>query len=175
MKKLILMTALCLTLTACGSKAEPATTPTEAVTAVTETTAIPTTEAAEPETTAAEAIFLTVYSPSEDLEGFAMTQIQVDEINESIIMDNLILANVLPEGAAVNTLELDGTELKVDLNSAFRELILSQGTAGEWAVMGSVVNTFLTAYGAETMTITVDGEVLESGHVVYDMPLSLFS
>ena len=44
------------------------------------------------------------------------------------------------------------------------------GTAGESATIKAVVNTFLDAYGAQEAYITVDGEILESGHVIYDFP-----
>ena len=42
-------------------------------------------------------------------------------------------------------------------------------------LVGSVVNSFLSAYGAETVTLTCDGAVLETGHTIYDEPLSLMS
>ena len=47
-------------------------------------------------------------------------------------------------------------------------------TSGEYVILGSVVNTFLTAYDADAIIITVDGEVLETGHSVYDQPLTLY-
>lgn len=169
MKKLIVLTAICLTLTACGSKNAA-----DASSSATKNTSVPTTAVTEPETTAAADIILTVYSPSDDLESFVKAEIRVDAVNETIITEHLILANVLSEDTAVNSLELDGTQLNVDFNSAFRDLILTQGSTGERAIMGSVVNTFLAAFNAETMSITVDGEILESGHVVYDEPLSFY-
>ena len=169
MKKLIVLTAICLTLTACGSKNAA-----DASSSATKNTSVPTTAVTEPETTAAADIILTVYSPSDDWESFVKAEIRVDAVNETIITEHLILANVLSEDTAVNSLELDGTQLNVDFNSAFRDLILTQGSTGEHAIMGSVVNTFLAAYNAETMSITVDGEILESGHVVYDEPLSFY-
>ena len=38
-----------------------------------------------------------------------------------------------------------------------------------------LVNTFLANYSAETLTLTVDGAVPESGHAVYDLPMSFFA
>ena len=38
-------------------------------------------------------------------------------------------------------------------------------------VVGSVVNTFLDAFQAESVYFTVDGQILESGHVIYDFAI----
>ena len=40
--------------------------------------------------------------------------------------------------------------------------------------MGCVVNTFLDAYNVDTLTITVEGKAWESGHIIYDKPLSRY-
>ena len=39
-------------------------------------------------------------------------------------------------------------------------------------IMGSVVNTYLSAYDAESVFITVNGEILETGHMIYDFPIT---
>lgn len=54
---------------------------------------------------------------------------------------------------------------------AFQNQRKSYGTSGENMLLGCVVNTFLDAYKAETVFITVDGGILESGHAIYDFPL----
>ena len=38
-----------------------------------------------------------------------------------------------------------------------------------------VVNTFLDAFQAESVYFTVDGQILESGHVIYDFAMPFFS
>lgn len=158
MKKWLCLLLACLLLTGCASASE---------------TAAPTVRDTEPEP-----VILSVYVPDETAEGFVKREVEVPDITESVITDQLILAGVLAEGTRVNSLELvsgsDAPELLVDFNSALRDRILSQGTAGEYVTLGSVVNTFLTAYGAQSMVITVEGQPLESGHAVYDAPLPFF-
>jgi len=39
-------------------------------------------------------------------------------------------------------------------------------------MMGSLTNTVLDAYDADSLVLTVDGEVLETGHSIYDFELS---
>lgn len=157
MKRLILTLLCCLLLAACGQTPE---TPAEPPTAA---------------PTDAQLQSFTLYHGDDNAENFISRQIQVPEINETVVIDQLILAGVLPEDTAVNTLAQEGTQLKIDLNDTFRNHLCTMGTAGERILVGSVVNTFLSAYGAQTVFLTVDGELLESGHVVYDFPLEFYS
>lgn len=156
MKRFVLILLCCLLLAACGQTAEtPADTPTAAP-------------------TESQLQSFTLYRGDDNAENLLSQQIQVPEINETAVIDQLILAGVLPEGTAVNTLAQEGTQLKIDLNDTFRNHLYTMGTAGEWILVGSVVNTFLSAYGAETVFLTVNGEIIESGHVIYDFPMEFF-
>lgn len=175
MKKLILITLCCLLLTACDAPAQEGTTG-----AITPPTTIAVTEAGTTETlipTEDTTVKFTLYTPSEDAVSFYATEILAEKLDAQTILQELINENVLPADVTVNACELVDTQLNLDLSSAYQELILAQGTAGERMVMGSVVNTFLSAYadsGAETVYITVDGEILESGHVIYDFPQAFY-
>ena len=65
------------------------------------------------------------------------------------------------------------SQILLDVFQAFGDAAASTGTAGETMLLGSLVNTMLTYYNAETLTLTVDGAVLETGHNVYDTPFTL--
>ena len=70
---------------------------------------------------------------------------------------------------------VDGVEcLDVDFNGAFETLIGTKGSTGEYYTIGSVVNTFLDAYGCEKIQITVEGNTLVSGHAEYPGYLNRF-
>ena len=187
MKHILIICLCALLLTACSTRekdptveAENTATPSTMETQMEEIETTPATESFVPESTEAEVI-LTVYFPDANLEGFETVGVTLDAVTESAIVEQLVIVDVLSEGIAVNSLEKTASadtpeeiHLNVDFNSDFRDLILSQGSSGERAIIGSVVNTFLTAYAAQTISITVDGEILESGHVVYDFPLEFF-
>ena len=49
------------------------------------------------------------------------------------------------------------------------------GTAGEIMMLGSFVNTMLDACNADTITIKIRGNVLATGHKIYDQPLRMFT
>ena len=112
-----------------------------------------------------------VYYGDDNAEKILCKEAQAPAVNESVLMEHLVSAGVLREGCAVNSLRMEDTRLIVDFNQAFADLVCSMGTSGEHIIIGSTVNTFLKAYGAASLTFTVNGEVLESGHVIYDFPL----
>ena len=175
MKRFSTLLLCCLLLAGCAQNTPAATTPaaTEmpSQTATTEPTTMPTVAPTEAPTEAVP-VPLTVYYGDDNAEFFLSKEVFVSEINETTIVEQLIAAGVLKEGTAVNELRLDGTQLTLDFNRAFADLVCSMGTSGEHIIVGSTVNTFLQAYGADALVFTVDGQILESGHVIYDFPLT---
>lgn len=166
MKKMSFLLILCLLLAGCApSQPAPAT-------------------AARPETTVPTQMSVTLYLPNDNADGFVtqtvtlpreapqdtMTQlIQATSLAEDI-MEQLVQASALPEG--VRVLSMEGGVL--DLSSEFLTFLNTMGTSGEYVVMGSVVNTYLTAFGLDRITITVEGKVPETGHSIYDEPLRMY-
>ena len=137
----------------------------------------PTTPPTEPATDAPTdpaPLTVTIYYGDENAIGFETVEAVIDTLDPDALMNQLIAAGAVAEGTAVRSAELEGTCLHLDLNAAFGDQVCAMGTSGEKMIVGSVVNTFLSAYGAETLTFTVEGGVLESGHVVYDFELGFF-
>lgn len=181
MKKAISFVLMCLLLTGCGSAvpdpttSQPDPTPAPTAAAVTEeATQAPTTPATEPPSAAATTPVLTytLYLPDENAEGFVKQEVQTGLINADTVLAELQMAGVLSDNVLINAFGADGDQLNIDFNAAFADLVNSMGTSGERMIIGSVVNTYLSAFQAESVYFTVNGEVLESGHVVYDFPIT---
>lgn len=182
MRKLAFILIICVLLSSCGSNSSPETSAATALPitndAIKETT-VPATIPSLPsstesiETESNDLTRFTLYTPNENADGFIATEVEGDKLTP---MEVLIEAGVLTEDILLNEVmwEENGTQLTLDFGSAFRALVLSLGTAGEQMLIGSVVNTFLSAYQVDTVLITVEGEILESGHVVYDFPMGFF-
>ncbi len=117
---------------------------------------------------------ITLYVPNEDVTGFVQIRAEVPAMEVSAVFAALTEAGVLKEEAKANSLEIQGTKLLLDVNDAFAAQIGSYGTSGEYYMMGSIVNTLLTAYQADTLFITVNGEILETGHSIYDYDLEFY-
>lgn len=187
MKKLALLLSLCLLLTGCTAPKVPNETtvpPTQAPTMEAPTTEAPTTEppvteapATEPPTTAAPEITIDIFLPNENADGLNSTTVQLPELEADLILAALVEHQVLREDISLNFCEIitgeDGkTELKLDFNEAFSAQLNSYGTSGEMMMISSVANTFLRAFDADRVFFTADGQIMESGHVVYDFPIS---
>ena len=174
--------AVALLVTGCGQgqgqKAETTPTQEAAVTAEAPTEEPQVSEEVTETEAPEEELELKLYRGTEESDGLIYDTVYVSEINEDVIMEQLILAKVLPETVALNKItesEEDGKEtIILDFNQAFQELLQSYGSSGEMILMGSVVNTFLEGLGAEQAMITVEGEVLETGHEVYDSYLGRY-
>lgn len=185
MKKLIAITALgCLLLTGCGAKNNETTEPTNSSTAPSISTPStsapttapsitpPTTEATTPSCPLPQDVSFDIYYPNEDFTEFLHKAITLDALSAQAVLDQLIALGVVNGDVTVNDAILDETQLNLDLHSSFLTQLRTLGSTGERFVVGSIVNTFLSAYGADSVMITVDGDLMDSGHMVYDSPLT---
>ncbi len=123
------------------------------------------TEAATDETQTVETVTITIHTP-EGLETF-----ETEELTMDFLLKKLIELKVLNEDVDVNSYYFEGDTLYIDFNEAFGTQICSYGTYGEMLVVCCTVNTLVENYDVTYVVFTVEGEVLESGHVVYDFPL----
>ena len=112
-----------------------------------------------------------VYVSNDDATEFVSESVKIDELTPENIVNALVQKSVLPSDIQVLKCDkqtIDGVaSLDVDFDEAFGAYVCSMGTTGEYYTIGSVVNTFLDAYGCEKIKITVEGNILESGHAEY--------
>ena len=154
MKKILLFLLCCmLLLSGCG-KAEP----------------VPTSSPTE-----APLYSFNLYYGDDNAEKLLSEEVWVSELSADTVVEELIRVGVLREGVAVNKMAINGEQLELDFNQAFADLLCSMGTSGEYIIMGSTVNSFLDAFGATSLVFTVNGEILETGHVIYDFPMEAMS
>ncbi len=115
---------------------------------------------------------LLVYYGDENAERIISHKIEVDEVTPEVIIEQLEIVNILPEGVQILEFEEQKENgsyaLHLDFSEEFQTQLFQMGTSGEYIIINSVVNTFLDAYDADKVRITVDGMVLESGHAIYD-------
>ena len=171
MKKLSVIFAIAAMVIAfAGCGAAPAETVAE-VTASPAVTAAPTAEpTVEP---VVGDIAVAVYIPNGNADGFDVSEEMVSEISAEGLIKLLIDAGVYPDSVAVNSCELtDDGGIVLDMNEAFGKVMSGTGTAGELMYMGSLADTFLDAFDAQYITLTVNGAVLETGHNIYDFPVT---
>lgn len=132
----------------------------------------------EQQETAVSSKTVTIYSPNEMSDGFITEEVEASEVTESWVVEQLIAKGVIPGNvqalSCTETQEGGIKSLKLDLNQAFADFLQSLGSTGEYMVVGSVCNTFLDAYDCSQVQITVEGNVLETGHAEYPGYMSKF-
>lgn len=115
-----------------------------------------------------------LYQGNVDADGFEVQTDTLDELNEKTLIQLMIDQNMLPDTVEVLNFQRDGKTLQLDLNEAFAEYVTTMGSAGEYVTVGGVVNTFLRAFDAENLILTVNGKPLETGHEIYDYALDFY-
>ena len=125
--------------------------------------------------TASQTLSYSLYIPNDNADGFDVETIHTENISEKAVLTELQKRNILPDTVSMNSFNIDDGLITIDFNQAFSDVLCSMGTSGELMIVGSVVNTFLDAFQAESVYFTVNGQILESGHTIYDFAMSFFS
>jgi len=116
---------------------------------------------------------LSLFLPNDSVDGFVEVR-EKTKVEPQSVVDALISHGALPEGTKVLKFEIEeeGKHIVLDLSREFENALCSTGTSGEAMLTGSLVNTMLRCWDVDTLSFTCEGKVVESGHVVYDFPLS---
>lgn len=127
---------------------------------------------------AAEMATITVYYSNADATAFESSEVSIPSLSPEAVLGALVSQGALTADVAENSFTvntMDGkASIELDLNSAFAAYVSNMGTTGEYYTVGALVNTFLDAYECEQIRITVDGDVLSTGHAEYPGYLARF-
>ena len=168
MKKLIALLLCTLLLCGCTPEAQP----TEPVTDPTEAASEPEVQMATVPETQPEVLTITIYHGNANADGFETTEFEVEAMNTDVLMEKLIEVGALNEDVVLGSMQFKDGGLVLNFNDAFLAQLNTMGTSGERMMVGSVVNTFLTAFNkVDKVSILVGGQIVESGHVIYDEPM----
>lgn len=114
---------------------------------------------------------VTIYYGNSNADGLLTSKVKVEKINAENLLKAMADKGVFGRDAAANSCVKEGNTLKLDMNKDFHWYVYSKGTAGENIIMGSLVNTFIDAFGVDNIKLTVEGHILDTGHIIYDFPL----
>ena len=105
-------------------------------------------------------VTISVFYSNDDATAFTADMVKIKE-----------LTPVIDKGIKINKFEVsevDGMQsIDIDFDQKFKEYIMSCGSTQEYYVVGGICNTFIKAYRADRIKITVDGNCLETGHNDY--------
>ena len=113
-----------------------------------------------------DAIGITVYLYT----GSGIIADTASELDPDWIISRLADHLVIPDTVKVLSFSDENNKLQIDFNQALSDHITSMSSYGESLTIHCVVNTFLDAYNAESMSFTVEGMPLSTESHTYDYP-----
>ena len=114
-----------------------------------------------------------VYVPNEDKSEVELVRSEARSLDEALVLQRLVEQRVLPETVVINSFQEGMYDLTLDLNGEFQTYLDGMQDWEADMYVTCVANSYLSAYGADVITITVDGGTLEAGGHVYSEPLAL--
>jgi len=110
-----------------------------------------------------------IYYGDDNAENILYEGTVINDLSAQTLMEKLLEKGVFSEKVEVNSFTVDNYNIiHLDLSESFARQINAMGTSGEYIMMGSLVNTVLDAFDADALALTVDGQILETGHSIYD-------
>lgn len=119
-------------------------------------------------------VSVTLYHSDETAENIVSEAALLPELSAQALVELLSSSGIIAENVIVNSFSIDGGSILLDLSAEFSAGLNQMGSSGEYLMLGSLVNTFLDAFSADSILITVAGHPLETGHAVYDQALRFF-
>lgn len=131
-----------------------------------------------------------LYLPDENAEYLVPVVDKCERTPEGII-EELVKRGALPEETELNYFILkdngqyislddevaemsDKLTAEIDLSDHFMDGIQHTGTAGEAMMMGCIVNTMIDNFHLQSIMVSANDEVIETGHCIYDEPQTFY-
>ncbi len=117
---------------------------------------------------------VTLFLPDDDAMWMELENRSMVEVGPVNLLAELAREDAVPNGVKVNSFtEYGEGDGEVDLSEEFLSAL--NGTAGEGMAMSAVAYTLLANLNWNTVYLTCGGQTIETGHTVYDQPITLFS
>lgn len=114
-----------------------------------------------------------IYTPDEQAETLVSKKVKVQSMDESTVLKELQKIGTLNNKVKILSYEKKNKQIKIDFNEEFAKYFRTMGSAEETLKMQALAKTFCENLDAEKFSFTVKGEVLETGHQIYDEPIGV--
>ena len=111
-----------------------------------------------------------LYFPNEAKTAFETQRMDTQVMDEGFVLSMLTEHRVLPDGIQILQFREEGKQLYLDLNTAFADYLNSLTGTEKDLVLGSVINSYLSAYGLESITICVEGTPMDGAYSFVSIP-----
>ena len=116
---------------------------------------------------------ITVYYVQGDFDNFKTDKVSIDTLTPENVIAELAKKNILPVDTKVNSFEsvvsdMGTNTLLLDISNSYETYISTMSIEAELAIINSLANTFIRAYGADELRLTVGGGSVKSVNLDYD-------
>lgn len=118
-----------------------------------------------------------IYLPNANTQKVEEKEVQIEKNNEPMVelVQALVTEKALPQGTEVEKYSIskdDIPAITIDFNKDFADGLKNTGTTGENLMLESLLQTIWSYFTPASLSITVNGNVLETGHNIYDQPFT---
>ena len=168
MKKIVLLILICILFAGCSSRASnppsfSTSTPSSLPTQSFPSYSMP-----------SGSITFMVYGPNDDYDGFALYEMTIPSLDPDVIFQLLFEYGAISTKVQVNSADVIGSCLYLDVSESLYLQLIDSDQKTERLMMGSIVNSFLGAYGVEKVMITSNQQIMDSARKIYDSPLAYY-
>ncbi|MCP1108655.1 hypothetical protein [Ohessyouella blattaphilus] len=114
---------------------------------------------------------MVIFHPDEQYMSFESESVVVDELTPDAILNKMIEYKVMISDVKVVGFEevTDNGQKAIDLtlNQAYADYLGKMGSTEEYYCLGALCNSFIDSFKVDKIKISIDGEVLQTGHNVY--------
>lgn len=121
---------------------------------------------------------LEVFYADEENISFVSTKVEIEELTTEEMMTQLSLHKIVSPNTKVLDFTVDKKEetvLYLNMNQSYLEYLNELRAQDEQVAIGGLVNTFLRAYQANKMLITIEGASLQTKNQTYNSFLQWYS
>ena len=125
---------------------------------------------AESVTATGEPEIVTIYYGSSVGKELSTEEVEVPRKTPETIIGELRKKNIVSVDTKVNDFIIseDKEKLTLDLSAGFRDYLKTMEEGSEAVIMAALTNSFLAAYDAQEMVVTINGQRLETKNRVYE-------
>lgn len=116
---------------------------------------------------------VTLYYVQGDFDNFKTDTADLETLTPEGLVAELAAKNIFPMDTRVNSFEIVttdmGTEIaELDITDGYETFVSTMSVEAELAVINSVADTFISAYGTDAFRLTVNGSPVRSRNLNYD-------
>ena len=117
-------------------------------------------------------VFFDLYVPNADGTAPESQRVHADVLDEYLVLQLLTEQRVLPDQVQIRGFQERENAVDLDLSADFKAYLDTLDASRETLIMQCLADSYLSAFDVDFITVTVEGETLETANCSYAEPLT---